>query len=69
MAPTYLVGAAQQHKRDREAKCLCGLEVDDEFVTGSLEHGNISGFITLENPVNLLGGVAVHLGQIERIGH
>jgi hypothetical protein len=32
----HLVSAAEQRQRDRDAQCLCGLEIDDQFNLGGL---------------------------------
>jgi hypothetical protein len=49
----HLIGPRQQRRRDREAKGLGGLEVDDELESRGLLHRQISRPGAFENPVDI----------------
>src|SRR5262245_16235184 len=45
----HLVGAAEQHRRDCQAKRLSGPEIDDELELRRLLHREVGGLFALEN--------------------
>ena len=49
----HLVGGGQQRFRDRKAKCLGGLEVDDKVEPGRLHDGKVGRLRALENPLGV----------------
>ena len=39
----HLIGPAQQRRRDRQAECLGGLQIDDQLELGGLLDGEVGG--------------------------
>jgi hypothetical protein len=48
-----LVGGGEQRQRHGEAKCLRGLEVDDEQEFGRLLRRKVAGFFTFEDAIDV----------------
>jgi hypothetical protein len=44
----YLVRPRQQRRRDRQAECLRGIEVDDQLELGRLFDGQVAGLAPFE---------------------
>ena len=53
-----LVGGHLHDQRHREAECLCRFEIDDEFDLGRLHHRKLGGLLTLEDAIDIEGGLA-----------
>ena len=45
----HFVGAAEQRQWNRDAECLGGLEIDEEFDLGGLLHRQVGRFLAFEN--------------------
>src|SRR6266542_3202908 len=59
-----LVRAQQQRRRDRQAECLGGPQVDVYFVVGRLLDREIPGLRALGDLVDVGGGLNCHLDQV-----
>src|SRR5262245_12789526 len=59
----------EQHRGHREAKRLCGLEVDDEIEFYGLLHGEVGRLGTFQDLVHISGDAPVHVGLAWPIGH
>ena len=57
----HLVRLEEEHRGDREAKRLCGLEVDDELELHGLLDGQVRGLGALQNLVHIGSGAPVEL--------
>src|SRR5262249_42075320 len=57
----HLVGAPEQRRRHVEAKRLRSLEIKYEFDLGRRLDGQVGGFLTLENPINVRGCAPVRI--------
>jgi hypothetical protein len=55
-----LIRPQQQRRRDGEAECLGGLEVDDEFELGRLFDRKVGRLGAFENSSDVGGDVASH---------
>src|SRR5262245_65416941 len=60
----HLVGAGEQRRRHVEAKRLRSLEIKYEFDLGRRLDGQVGGFLTLENPINVGGCAPVWIERI-----
>src|SRR5215467_15847652 len=63
-----LVGAAQDHPRDRQAQSLCSSQVDQQPEDRSLLHREFAGRGTPEDSVRIARGLPEQLVEIRRIG-
>src|SRR5215470_14074916 len=65
----HLVGEGEQFIRHREAECLRGFEIDDELDFGRLQHRQIGGLCTLENPSYIIASLQKCVAKICTIAH
>src|SRR5262245_26133685 len=65
----HLVGEGEQLIRHNEAECLRGFEIDDELDFGRLQHRQIGGLCTLENPSNIIASLQKCVAKIGTIAH
>src|SRR6266480_1723444 len=59
----HLVGKREQRGWDFEAKCLRGVQVDDELELGRLHHWQISGLFAFENTTGVNPALAIQIRQ------
>jgi len=62
-----LIGAGQDRRRDGEAECLGGFQIDDQFESRRLRNGQVGGLRTLQYPSEVIAGLAkesVRVGAI-----
>ena len=64
-----LVGAREEHGRDRQPESAGGVQVDHCLEFRRLFDGQISGLGAFENPVNIEGGAAEQVIVVRRIGN
>jgi hypothetical protein len=57
----HLVGAQEERFRDRQPKCLRGLEIDNQLELGRLHDRQVSGLFPLENSADIDAGLAQHV--------
>src|SRR5216684_5278420 len=60
----HLVGASKQRGRDRESQRLGGLEVDKHLVSVRLLHGEVSGFCSAKDFVDVSSDLPAHCNDI-----
>src|SRR5262249_21949041 len=65
----YLVGAAEDRRRNREAERARGLEVDHQLELRWLLDGKITGLGALENLVHVGRGAPKQIRNVRSIGH
>src|SRR5215467_14840004 len=58
----HLVGLSQQRRRNCQAEGLGSLEVDHQLELRGLLNRKVTGLRTLQDLVDVIGGVAVHRG-------
>jgi len=64
----HLIRPEEKRRREREAKRLGRLEVDDQLECSRLLDGEIGGFGALENLVDIGGGTPIVVGPTRSIG-
>jgi hypothetical protein len=65
----HLVGAGEQCARNRKAKLLGGLQIDDEFEFGRLVDRDVTRFGPVEDLVHIVGHAPPELARVGLIGH
>src|SRR6266851_2810252 len=65
----HLIRPLEERRRDREAKGLGGLQVDDQRELGGLFYGEIAGFRALEDLVDVGGGAPEYVDTVRPVGH
>src|SRR5215472_5629758 len=63
------VGARDERRRNLEAERLRGLEVDDQFEPGRLQHRQIGGIRLLEHERRIRALLALQIGKMRSIAH
>src|SRR5262245_44602478 len=62
-----VIGAGKYRRRNCEAHCLGGFEIDCQFVLGRCLHREVSRPLTLEDAVNITSGPTVVVDEIGSI--
>ena len=62
------VGAGEYRRRNCEAQCFRGLEVDHELVFGWRLHRQVGGLLALEDAIDIAGGTPILVDVTSPIG-
>src|SRR5262245_33427930 len=65
----HLVGDGEQPRREAEAKCPGGVEVDHELELDRLHDREVGGLLALENPAGVHAGLAICIGDTCSVAH
>src|SRR5215475_15867401 len=65
----HLVGEREQHRRNRQAERLGGLQIDDEIEFNRLLDRQIGRLRSAQNPVNITSGAPELVNKVYSIGH
>src|ERR1051325_10098744 len=65
----HLVGAGQERLRNREAECLCGLQIDYQLQLRGLLNRKIGGLLAVENSANVDAGQPVRIRKACSVAH
>ena len=63
----YFIGEREHIRRDGQAKCFGGLEIDKQLELGQLHDRQIGGLLALENATYIIGAFPIGLGDISAI--
>src|SRR5262249_57027039 len=66
--PDDLIGSHEQRLRDGEAESLGSLQVDDQLKFVGLLYRKVAGLRTLEDLIDVAGGVPEHVATVRSIG-
>src|SRR6516165_2248885 len=65
----YLVSDAEQSRREAEAECLGGFEVDHQLEFSWLQNWQIGGLLAFKNPADIYADLSVRVGGACVIAH
>ena len=65
----HLVGYGEHTQRDREAKRLGGLEIDDQFEFGRLLDRQIGGLFAFKDTPDVVASLTLSLRYIRSVAH
>ena len=63
----HLVGAREQCRWHLEAKCPCGLQVDDELKLGRAQDRHVGRFLALENAAGIDAELAMLVSDVRSV--
>src|SRR6185369_737261 len=65
----HLVGASEERRRHREAKCLGRFEIDHQLVLGWLLHRQVGWLLALEDTIDIRGAAPPQVGIVNSVGN
>jgi len=64
----HLISTSEYRRRNCEAQCLRGLEIDHELVLGRRLHWQVGGLLALENTIDVARRPPILIDEIRTVG-